>query len=549
MTRTLLIFAVSLLFHPISQAQVFDEKFDAWPLQTTILGTVVVAPQLNDLSVLKESFRRLDDDVTVGLLTGSDVKAEDTAAIVEVFDRTRIKVQAVSADSGIAETLSEWIASCDVICLHTKRDTSNPLLEKAVAGLSGEFRGFVRRKNRLVLVGSIAQLAGKIELDEPSSQTPGFDFLPDAIMVKQAVRRETLTKQLSANPGMVGIVVQPNTALVLGGRVVRVVGSGSAEFILPAGKYHEERTQVLRKPERRQRPPEFLVDWTEWRRDSIDRSLPLFPPKKRQKPFVDSGTLLIVGGGGTPKGLMDRFVELAGGNEKAKLIYVPCSEDQAVSARQRMVSAWKQMGVKSASFIHTKDRIKANTDEEFLAPLNNATGIWFGGGRQWNMADSYYGTKAHRLMKDVLNRGGVIGGSSAGASIQARYLARATPIENFRIMAPGYERGGLGFISGVAIDQHFSQRGRQKDMTQLVDRYPQLLGIGLDEATAIEVHKSLARVTGRGRVFFYDRTRPVVEGEPDYVSLPSGSSYDLAKRSVVFDAAKADEDTDEETQK
>ena len=545
MARTLLIFAISLLFHPALQAQVFDEKFDVWPLQTTIIGTVVVAPQLNDLSVLKEAFRRLDEEVTVGLLTGSDVKAQDAAAMVEVFDRTRVKVQAVSPDSGIVETLSEWTESCDVICLHTNRDTPNPLLEKAVAGLAGEFRGFVRRRNRLVLVGSIAQLAGKTKLVEPSSPAPGFDFLPDAVMAKQAVSREALTKQLSANPGMVGVVVQPNTALVLGGRVARVIGTGSAEFMLPAGRYHQERTKVLRQPERRQRPPEFLVDWTEWRRDSIDRSLPLFPPELRQKPFVKSGTLLIVGGGGTPKGLMDRFVELAGGPEDAKLVYVPCSEDQSVSPRQRMVSAWKQMGVKSATFIHTKDRTKANTDEEFLAPLNEATGIWFGGGRQWNMADSYYGTEAHRLMKNVLNRGGVIGGSSAGASIQARYLARATPIENFRIMAPGYERGGLGFISGVAIDQHFSQRGRQEDMTQLVDRYPQLLGIGLDEATAIEVHQSTAKVTGRGKVFFYDRNRPVVEGEPDYVSLPSGSSYDLARRSIVLDAINVDEDTGE----
>jgi hypothetical protein len=171
-----------------------------------------------------------------------------------------------------------------------------------------------------------------------------------------------------------------------------------------------------------------------------------------------------------------------------------------------------------------------------LEPLRNATGIWFGGGRQWNLADSYYGTTAHKLMKDVVKRGGVIGGSSAGASIQARYLARATPIQNFRIMAPGYERGGLGFISGVAIDQHFSQRGRQKDMTRLVDRYPQMLGIGLDEGTAIIVKNSVADVVGRGRVHFYDRMLPVYPGRPDYIALAAGSSYDLANRKVLKDA-------------
>ena len=102
-------------------------------------------------------------------------------------------------------------------------------------------------------------------------------------------------------------------------------------------------------------------------------------------------------------------------------------------------------------------------------------------------------------------------------------------------MAPGYERGGLGFLPGVAIDQHFTQRGRQKDMTQLMGVYPQLLGIGLDEATAIEVQKSVATVKGRGRVFFYDANRERSEGDPDYVALPSGSSYDLAERKVVED--------------
>ena len=232
-----------------------------------------------------------------------------------------------------------------------------------------------------------------------------------------------------------------------------------------------------------------------------------------------------------PRGLMSRLVELAGG-EEAKLVYVPCSEADEISGRQRTVETWKRMGVKSATFIHTKDRNKANSDSQFLAPLKDATGIWFGGGRQWNFADSYYGTEAHRLMKDVLKRGGVIGGSSAGASIQAAYMCRANPVANFDIMAPGYERG-LGFIRGVAIDQHFSQRGRQKDMTQLVDRYPQLLGIGLDEATAIVVEKSRAEVVGRGKVHFYNRNEPVIPGTDDFLALEAGAVFDLEKRKVV----------------
>jgi cyanophycinase len=250
-------------------------------------------------------------------------------------------------------------------------------------------------------------------------------------------------------------------------------------------------------------------------------------------PCVENGTLFIVGGGGLPAGLMEDFVNAAGGPQDARLVYVPCSEAETIEGRPGMLRTWEKMGVQHATFIHTKDRLRANSDDSFYEPLKSATGIWFGGGRQWNFADSYYGTTTHRLMKEVLDRGGAIGGSSAGASIQARYLARATPIENFRIMAPGYERGGLGFISGVAIDQHFSERRRQPDMTRLTNRYPQLLGIGIDETTALVVRKSIAEVIGKGMVYFYDRNQPVYPDRADYVAVEAGQSYDLAGRKVV----------------
>lgn len=73
-------------------------------------------------------------------------------------------------------------------------------------------------------------------------------------------------------------------------------------------------------------------------------------------------------------------------------------------------------------------------------------------------------------------------------------------------------------------------------MTSLVNRYPQLLGIGIDEATAIVVTQSNARVVGRGKVHFYDRKRPVVPGEDDFIALAEGSVFDLASRAIVDDA-------------
>ena len=70
-------------------------------------------------------------------------------------------------------------------------------------------------------------------------------------------------------------------------------------------------------------------------------------------------------------------------------------------------------------------------------------------------------------------------------------------------------------------------------MTQLVDRYPQLLGIGLDEATAIVVEKSRAEVVGRGKVHFYNRNEPVIPGTDDFLALEAGAVFDLEKRKVV----------------
>lgn len=135
-------------------------------------------------------------------------------------------------------------------------------------------------------------------------------------------------------------------------------------------------------------------------------------------------------------------------------------------------------------------------------------------------------------MHDVLARGGVIGGSSAGASIQGDYMPRGNPLGNRDIMSEGYEQG-LGFLTGVAIDQHFAQRDRFADMTSLIKTYPQLLGIGIDEGTALIVRQSIAEIVGKGNVSFYDSRRQDADDDKDYVSVGAGQRFDLKARRVV----------------
>ncbi|HZN35375.1 MAG TPA: cyanophycinase, partial [Pirellulaceae bacterium] len=193
--------------------------------------------------------------------------------------------------------------------------------------------------------------------------------------------------------------------------------------------------------------------------------------------------------------------------------------------------ALKRYGATNVTVLHTRKREEADT-EAFVKPLRQAKGVWFGGGRQWRFVDAYMGTQAEELLQGVLRRGGVIGGSSAGASIQSQYMPRGSPLGNTDVMADGYERG-LGLLPGVAVDQHFTQRRRQPDMTGIMRRYPQLLGIGIDEATAIVVRDSVAEVAGRNHVQFYDYKSGPPAGETDYAQLKAGQKYDLVQRKIV----------------
>jgi cyanophycinase len=146
-------------------------------------------------------------------------------------------------------------------------------------------------------------------------------------------------------------------------------------------------------------------------------------------------------------------------------------------------------------------------------------------------------------MHEVLKKGGAIMGSSAGASIQAEYLVRGNPLGNQDMMAEGYEKG-LGFLKGVAIDQHFAERDRFKDLASVVDRFPQILGIGIDEGTALIVKGPVGLVQGKGQVHFYDRRKETEDADKDYESVGRGGRYQLVQRKVL-NPGKAEEKKDQ----
>jgi cyanophycinase len=170
------------------------------------------------------------------------------------------------------------------------------------------------------------------------------------------------------------------------------------------------------------------------------------------------GTLLIVGGGSLGKDIVDRFVALAGGLD-APIVVIPTAEgadkyDPSYLAKSFLAKA----GFKKLALLHTKDRAEADS-KDFVEPLRQARAVWFVGGRQWRLVDSYLHTRTQREIENVLKRGGVVGGTSAGATIQGSYLVRGAREGNALMMAPGYEEG-MGLLKNSAIDQHLLKRNR-----------------------------------------------------------------------------------------
>jgi cyanophycinase len=244
-----------------------------------------------------------------------------------------------------------------------------------------------------------------------------------------------------------------------------------------------------------------------------------------------NGSLIVIGGGPIGPGIVDRFIRLAGGKD-APFVAIPSAGDpDEYSPDWKGMDFLKDAGCTKITVLHTRDRAVANSDS-FVQPLRTARGVFFGGGRQWRLVDAYAGTLAEREIAGVLDRGGVIAGSSAGASIQASFLVRGAREGNTIMIAPAYMRG-FGYLRGVAVDQHLLKRKRENDLLQVIDRYPALLGIGIDEGTAIVVQSDQFEVIGCSMVAIYDHRYVPKPGQPRYYFLTPGARFDLGARRVL----------------
>jgi cyanophycinase len=248
-----------------------------------------------------------------------------------------------------------------------------------------------------------------------------------------------------------------------------------------------------------------------------------------------NGSLVIVGGALADQAIWQRFIDLAGGPDVPIVVIPTAGGAETYDQYYPGLRALKALGATNLTVLHTLDREEANS-EAFVAPIMEARGVWFPGGRQWRLADSYLDTRTHQELHKVLERGGVIGGSSAGATIQGDYLARGDTQTNTVMM--GDHEQGFAFLRNVAIDQHLLRRNRQFDLIEVVEARPELLGIGIDENTAIVVDGDQFEVMGQGYVAIYDYERQIDTGGQFYLLAP-GDRYNMAAREAFRPAEQA----------
>jgi cyanophycinase len=332
---------------------------------------------------------------------------------------------------------------------------------------------------------------------------------------------DAFDRAIAGDKTQVGLSLDEGSAIVIRGRSMRVIGAKSITIRIAAGAGKPVAIQEAKAGS--------LFDTFQLRRAAANRASDHhFPPDKPKVPVVEHGSLVIVGGGGAGAEIWKKFIDLAGGSD-APIVMIPTALEDPIppDAKIAEVAALKRFGANNVVTLHTRSRKQAD-DPSFSDVLLKAKGVWWGGGRQWKFIDSYEGTLVEKRIREVLGRGGAIGGSSAGASIQSEYMPRGHPLGNTVMAAEGYERG-FGYLPGCAVDQHFFARKRTADMTGLMKKYPQFLGIGIDEGTAIVIKGSVAEVIGRSKVAFYDTKKPA-GGHTDYEEVTAGEKYDLKKR-------------------
>jgi cyanophycinase len=268
-----------------------------------------------------------------------------------------------------------------------------------------------------------------------------------------------------------------------------------------------------------------------------------------QPPDLDAprGVLMMIGGAEDKLGqrtVLNRFVRLAGGPASiVAVISTASSLGDTVTDVYRTL--FHKLGVPEVRGLRPETRAEAD-DPMVAALLEDVTGVFMTGGNQGKLSAVVSGTRLGDAIRRAYDLGAVVGGTSAGASAVSTHMVMSgaegiTPKERMVQLA-----AGLGLLDGVIVDQHFDQRHRYGRLLALVAHSPALLGVGIDEDTAVVVTEGrYAEVLGRGAVTVFDglkaettayaakRTQPLMVSGVTLHSLPAGSRFDLRTRRLI----------------
>ncbi|MFM8217914.1 MAG: cyanophycinase, partial [Planctomycetaceae bacterium] len=204
------------------------------------------------------------------------------------------------------------------------------------------------------------------------------------------------------------------------------------------------------------------------------------------------GTLFLCGGGPLPDELRQAFAACVGA--EGSLVVIPTASDSddpdVLAEGEQIAASWRARDLPNVTVLHTRSREVADS-EAFCAPLRTATGVWFSGGRQSLIAAAYSGTRLERELVALLERGGVVGGTSAGAACIANPMI---------VRGELHSTPGLGLLPGCLIDQHFLARDRSERLWRALETLPGKVGLGIDEGTALIVRGRELKCLGQSTV-------------------------------------------------
>jgi cyanophycinase len=270
---------------------------------------------------------------------------------------------------------------------------------------------------------------------------------------------------------------------------------------------------------------------------------------------VRRGYLFIVGGGPQPPALVQRFVDLAGGRGKAKIVVFAMASSNGRASGEEKAADLRKLGAQAENIYVDHD--EANSDA-VVQRMAGVTGVWFGGGDQLLLTRALLGTRVERAIHERYRAGAVIGGTSAGAAVMSTPMltGEETHVGGVRPPADSTDAfmtiardnvvtvNGFGLIEGAVVDQHFLRRRRHNRLISVVLEKAPHLGVGIDESTALIVHPDGHwSVLGESAATVYDARHAAITppgapvlGETGMLLhvLPSGSSfYPTSGRAVL----------------